>query len=153
MPPSPPIPANDLPVLGWAEWIALPELGIRALKAKVDTGAKTSSLHADDCERFVRDDADWVRFRVPTPLGHATCELPVHDRREVRSSSGHAEERPVVMVDCRWRDHRWRIELTLTDRTAMKFPMLLGRRAMDSRFLVDPGKRFLGGKPRKKASR
>lgn len=143
---------DPLPSLGWLEWIGLPGLGIEALQAKIDTGAKTSCLHAEECEEIDLNGVEGVRFLVRTQLGEYRVECPVHDRRQVRSSSGHEEMRPVIETDCRWGATDWRIELTLTDRGSMRFPMLLGRRAMAGRFVVDPGKRYNGGRrkrPRK----
>ncbi|RME71782.1 MAG: ATP-dependent zinc protease [Planctomycetota bacterium] len=146
--------ANDNerpPVLGWREWVSLPGLGVDWIKAKVDTGARTSSLHASRIEPFVRDGVPMVRFELH-PLQRDTtvtvrCEARVIDRRPVRSSSGHVQERFVIETDLEARGERWAIELTLSHRDAMGFRMLLGRRAIRGRFLVDPGRSFLGGKP------
>jgi hypothetical protein len=142
---------SPLPVLGWREWVALPELGLTALKAKVDTGARTSSLHATDLEFFEREGHSWVRYlvhpRQRTRI-HAVClESPVVERRAVRPSTGDAEVRPVIRTQARVAGVRFRLELTLTDRTQMGFRMLLGREALRHRFLVNPGRSFLGDTP------
>lgn len=137
-------------VLGWREWVALPELGVETIKAKVDTGARTSSLHAFDMVEFVRRGQDMVRFVVHPEQRNSRhaleVELPVHDRRLVRSSSGQAERRPVIKTAIEVLGLRWVAELTLTRRDEMGFRMLLGRQAIRGRFFVDPGKSFLNGK-------
>lgn len=137
-------------VIGWREWIALPELGIDRIKAKVDTGARSSSLHAYDVERFETDGRPMVRF-VIHPIQRETrtavrAEAELVDRRSVRSSSGAETLRPVILTEVAFMDRRWRIELTLTRRDEMGFRMLLGRQAVRGRFVVDPGRSFLGGK-------
>lgn len=140
----------ELARLGWLEWVALPGLQIPLLQAKVDTGAKTSSLHAEDLEVVDVDGTHVARFKVCTRRNTYTCECPVKDERSVKSSSGHEELRVVIETLCVIHGAKWKVELTLTDRTAMRYPMLIGRRAMDGRFLVDPGKKYLRGKPRRK---
>ena len=137
------------PVLvGWREWVALPELGLLALRCKVDTGAATSAIHAEKIEAFERDGQPWARFRVrPFLRKHRKivvwCEAPIVDERTVTSSSGHTEHRYVVLTPLRLGIRSsaptWAIELTLTDRRTMRFPMLLGRQAMEGRIIVDPG--------------
>lgn len=140
----------ELPVVGWREWIALPDLGVEAIKAKIDTGARSSSLHAFDLRTFERDGRRWVRFNVH-PLQRSakptiTAEAELLEYRKVRSSGGHVTNRPVVLTTARLLGRSWTIELTLTGRDAMGFRMLLGREALRGRFLVDPGRSFLGGK-------
>lgn len=137
--------------LGWREWLALPELGIGPIKAKVDTGARTSSLHAFAVERFERDGEPWVRFKVhPRQRDAKTtviAEAKLLDEREVRSSSGKATLRPVIATPIRLGHHTVRAEVTLVRRDLMGFRMLLGRQAMRGRFLVDPGSSYLAGEP------
>jgi hypothetical protein len=149
--------AVALPPIGWREWIALPELGIDWIKVKVDTGARSSALHASQLEPFVRDGEDWVRFRVHpiqrTRVGEIEAVAPVVDRRKVRSSSGKASWRPVIETTIAWREHRWSIELTLANRDSMGFRMLLGRQAFRGRFLVDAGRSYFGGRPPRAARR
>ncbi|TWT48356.1 ATP-dependent zinc protease family protein [Botrimarina hoheduenensis] len=140
-------PASCLTVLGWREWIALPGLSIPRLRAKIDTGAKTSSLHAEACEEFEQDGAEWVRFVVRTPHHCYRCTSEVIDRRMVKSSNGQTEDRPVIRVEGQLGSVRWHLDLTLTDRTPMRFPMLLGRRAMDHRFVIDPARSYAQPKP------
>ena len=137
-------------LVGWREWVGLPQLGIDWLKAKVDTGAQTSSLHAFGLREFERDGEPWVRFEVHPWQRSADdavrVELPVHDRRKVRSSSGHSERRAVVLMDVRLRGRVIPAEVTLTRRDAMGFRMLLGRELLRNGFLVDAGASYLGGK-------
>ena len=144
---------GELETLGWCEWVSLPDLGIPNLRAKIDTGAKTSSLHAEECEEYIDAGVERVRYTVVTLRGRYRCDSVVHARRKVRSSSGHAERRPVVVAECVALGRRWPIELTLTDRTPMRFPMLLGRRAMEGRFVVNPAIAYVGGKPKRKKKR
>jgi len=136
-------------LIGWREWLTLPELGIPHIKAKVDTGAKTSALHAFYLESFERDGRPWVRFGVhplQASLGNVVnCEAPVKDVRRVTDSGGHAEMRPVIETALLVQGEMRVIELTLTDRESMMFRMLLGRSALKRRFVVDSGKSFLLG--------
>ncbi len=133
--------------MGWREWVALPDLGVDRIKVKVDTGARSSSLHAFDLEDFTRKGEGWVRFKVH-PIQHSSrgtveVEAAVLERRSVRSSSGHEAMRPVIATAVELGGERWTIELTLTRRDAMGFRMLLGRQAVRGRCLVDPGRSFL----------
>lgn len=120
--------------VGWREWLALPEIGLHAIKAKIDTGARTSALHAWKIEPFRDGGAPWLRFHLH-PLQRNTelsvaCLAPVHDRRVVSDSGGHRERRYVIETPVQMGAYSWHIELTLTDRDTMLFRMLLGRRAM-----------------------
>jgi hypothetical protein len=149
--------SSDEPILlGWREWVALPELGLLALRCKVDTGAATSALHAPEVEIIRRGGRAWARFHVrpfhrKQPGVAVACEAPVVDVREVTASSGHAETRVVVetalRVGLRAGSPAWPVELTLADRSALRYPMLLGRQAMEGRIHVDPGASFLLGEP------
>lgn len=132
-----------LSVIGWREWVALPGLAIPSIKAKIDTGAKTSSLHAFDIERFRRGRKTMVRFFVH-PLQKSSeptirVETPLIDCRSVKSSSGHQADRPVILTTIELLSACWEIELTLANRDQMGFRMLLGRQALKDRFLVDSG--------------
>ena len=142
---------DALPVVGWREWVKFPELGIPFTKAKIDTGARTSSLHAFEPERFRRKGRDWIRF-VVHPLQRSVkdsivCEAEVVDERRVRSSSGHTEIRPVIRTKITVARKIFQVELTLAARDDMGFRMLLGRAALRRRFTIDPGRSFIGGVP------
>jgi hypothetical protein len=138
-------------MLGWREWVALPHWGVPAIKAKVDTGARTSALHAFDLETFDRDDEPWVRFTVHPWQGSHADEIAVEtrqvDRRRVTSSSGAGDVRPVVLAEVEIGGIELPIEVTLTRRDDMGFRMLLGRQALRGRFSVDPGRSYLTGRP------
>ncbi|MGL5080896.1 MAG: ATP-dependent zinc protease family protein [Microcoleaceae cyanobacterium] len=134
-------------IIGWREWVALPELGITAIKAKIDTGARSSAIHAFHVEPFSRNNQHWVRFMMH-PIqrdAHHTvaAEAKVVDERYVRNSGGHSELRIVILTTAELLGHRWPIELTLTNRDVMGFRMLLGRAAVRRRFLVDSSKSYL----------
>jgi len=144
------IQKNDCFTLGWREWISLPGLGLPALKAKIDTGARTSCLHAFDVEPFSKDGKEWIRFGVhPHQKNTETevfCEAEVIDKRMVSDSGGHKENRYVISTEIVLGDDRWPIEITLTNRDNMIFRFLLGRAAMRHRVIIDPGASFLLGK-------
>lgn len=146
-------------LIGWREWIRFPDLGIDAIKAKVDTGARTSSLHAFDMEEVDRDGVPFFRFTVHPEQRRSDptirVELPLVGRRRVRDSGGKSELRPVVNMNIQLLGEEWPIEVTLTRRDVMGFRMLIGRQAIKGRFVVDPGGSFYGGKrlkPRKQSS-
>ena len=138
--------------LGWREWVALPEIGVPALKVKVDTGARTSALNAQAIEPFERDGRNWVRFTLRPDrrrAGEIDCAAPVTDMRVVKDSGGHAEERYVIETPVRLGAgaHTWLIEITLANRSGMQYAMLLGRTAVRRRFSVDPARSFVAGVP------
>ncbi|MGD7707693.1 ATP-dependent zinc protease family protein [Microlunatus sp. Y2014] len=150
-------PSPSYLTAGWREWVALPGLGVPWVKAKLDTGARSSSIHAFDLEEFEREGGDWVRFAIHPWQRSAedttVVELPVHDRRLVRSSSGHSDRRVVVRTEIELLGTSVQAELTLTRRDQMGFRMLIGREALRGRFLVDPGRSYLGGRPRRATRR
>ncbi|MDF1561835.1 MAG: RimK/LysX family protein [Deltaproteobacteria bacterium] len=137
-------------LIGWREWVELPSLGIERIKAKIDTGARTSALHADVVRTYHRAGRCFVTFRVHPTQRSLSPELEVHaemiDERQVRSSSGKAELRPVILTTLQLGEERWPIEITLTRRDLMGFRMLLGRQALRRRVRIDPGRSFLLGR-------
>lgn len=137
---------QDKLIVGSEEWCGLSSLGIPAIKARVDSGAKTSSLHAFNIVAFKRGGKPWVSFEVhPVQKDRRTvvrCEAPVVDRRTIKSSSGDAERRYVISTELEIGDNSWAIELTLANRDSMGYRMLLGREAMNGRMLVDPEARL-----------
>jgi hypothetical protein len=131
----------DVITLGWRERLALPELGIAGLKAKLDTGARSSALHVDTLQPFERDGTTWIRFtlsvsrRLPTVL---QCESPALGRRVVTDTGGRRSERWFIRSELVLAGQSFAIDISLTDRRHMLFPMLLGRTALHGRFAVDP---------------
>lgn len=138
-------------ILGSEEWCSLPELGIPAIKARVDSGAKTSALHAVNIAPFIKDGENWVRFDInPIQKNEKTiihCEAKLIDKRIVKSSSGYREQRFVIQTHLEIGNEIWAIEMTLTNRDSMGFRMLLGREAMSGRTLVDPEEKYVLGQP------
>ncbi len=138
-------------ILGSEEWCSFPELGIPTIKARVDSGAKTSAMHAINIAPFIKNDANWVKFDInPIQNNIKTiihCEAPLVDKRIVKSSSGYREHRYVIQTHLKIGDAKWPIEMTLTNRDSMGFRMLLGREAMSGRVLVDPEEKYLLGQP------
>lgn len=145
-----PNPPRSRELLGWREWVRLSAIGIPAIRAKVDTGARTSALNARRIEPFDLDGAPWVRFTLRRPRARdLVCAAAVTEKRVVKDSGGHAEERFVIetAVAIGARPGTWPIEITLADRGDMSFAMLLGRTAIRHRFAVDPALSFVAGIP------
>nr|WHW29205.1 hypothetical protein [uncultured bacterium] len=146
--------AGDAPVsVGWREWVGFPEWGVEATKAKIDTGARTSAIHAYDIELFERDDEEWVRFSVHpwqrSDGDSSIVESRRIDHRTITSSSGTRTDRPVVMAEMLLAGRQISAEVTLTRRDEMGFRMLVGREALAQGFVVDPAASYLGGRPSK----
>jgi len=136
--------------IGWREWATLPDLGINRIKAKIDTGAKTSALHAFDMKTFTEHGVDRIWFALH-PFQRRTdivkeCVADIHDQRWVSDSGGHREKRYVILSTIAMGDMEWPVEITLTNRDNMKFRMLLGRTAMKNRFMIDPSASYVLGK-------
>ena len=133
-------------LIGWRERVRLPELAVGIIIAKVDTGARSAALHAEDIEVH----GSRVRFRVPLNGRDHVYDLPLTGHRRVKSTSGHSEARAVIETDVQVGEHRFTAEITLTNRTDMGMPMLLGRAAVRGRFVVDPGRSFLLSRKKKR---
>ena len=136
--------------VGWREWLSLPQLGLTRIKAKVDTGARTSAIHAFSVEEFEQDKQLWVRFGVHPNQGDNDtikwCEALVIDQRNVTDSGGHTEKRYVIQTELSLGQKQWPIEVTLTNRDNMLFRMLLGRTAMTAgNLIVNPAMSFMTG--------
>lgn len=137
-------------LVGWREWVALPDIGIKSLKCKVDTGAKNSALHAFELTSFEENGALWVRFSIHVDESDLTqvqqCEAKVVDTRMVTDSSGNKSERFFIETQIQIGQKRYMIQLSLTDRDTMKYNMLLGRTALrEAKFIVDPSRSYLQG--------
>jgi hypothetical protein len=143
--------SEKLPIIGWREWLDLPELGILEIKAKIDTGARSSALHAFHIEQFKRERKEMLRFQVHPYQrnSHYTinAEAELLEWRHITNSGGHTQNRPVIRTMIELGGQKWLIDLTLTNRDVMGFRMLLGREAVRYRFLVNPGNSYLFGHP------
>ena len=142
---------QDKTLIGSEEWCSFPQLGIPAIKARVDSGAKTSALHAINIKIFEKNGAEWLKFDI-NPIQNNSksiihCEAQLVDQRIVKSSNGTREKRYVIRTDVELGNHNWQVEVTLTNRDSMGFRMLLGREAMVGRLIVDPEKKFELGQP------
>lgn len=147
-------PIKKYPILGWREWVALPQLGIARIKAKIDTGARTSALHAFSLEPYQENGKEKIKFLMH-PFQNDTkhiiaCAADVIDKRFVTDSGGHREERFVIQTLITAASLTWTIEITLTERENMLFRMLLGRSALKKRFTVNPGRSFITSRIEKK---
>ncbi|BAQ59905.1 hypothetical protein GM3708_311 [Geminocystis sp. NIES-3708] len=136
-----------LPLIGWREYLTLPTLGVDKIKVKIDTGARTSALHALHIQTYTEKNQKMVKFQVH-PIQREThttinCIAPLLEYRHVTNSGGHTQLRPVILTKVTLGIHQWIIEVTLTNRDIMGFRMLLGRQAVKNRFLVDTGQSFL----------
>ena len=141
---------TDPIIIGWREWLSLPQLGLNRIKAKVDTGARTSAIHAFSVEEFEQEQQLWVRFGVHPNQGDTDtikwCEAIVIDQRNVTDSGGHTEKRYVIQTEVSLGNQQWPIEVTLTNRDNMMFRMLLGRTAMTAgNLIVNPAMSFMTG--------
>lgn len=138
-------------LIGAREWCSIPELGFDRIHAKIDTGAKTSALHAENISLIQENGQDYVQFHVESCEGDQVtqilCKSPVTDRRLIKSSNGQAEQRYVISVDIHLGDLVKTIEITLTDRNKMRFNLLLGRTALAGDFVIDPARNHLLGEP------
>lgn len=147
-------PLRKYPVIGWREWVGLPELGIARIKAKIDTGARTSALHAFSLKPFEENGQNKILFDIH-PMQHNTdkvisCVANIIDKRLVTDSGGHTEERYVIETPITIAGQTWAIEITLTERENMLFRMLLGRSALRKHFIVNPARSFVTTKVHKK---
>lgn len=144
-------------VVGWREWVALPQADLDWIKAKIDTGARSSSIHAFDLEAYEQDGTERVRFSLHpwqrSEEDRADLDLPVLDRREVRSSNGQVEQRYAVSLDVVLAGRTITTVMTLSNRDEMGFRMLIGREALERGFLVDSSRSYAGGRPRRAVRR
>jgi hypothetical protein len=150
--------ADRLQVLGWREWVEFPDLKLGPIKAKVDTGARTSCLHAFELDPFERDGKSWIRFKVhPVQKDNSVvvqCEAPVFDQRPVTDSGGHTEQRYVIRTRLEIGAWQQAVEMTLTGRDTMRFRMLIGRTTMKAGgFVVNPAISYQAGRKRRKKSK
>lgn len=140
--------------IGWKEWVSLPDLRIPGIKAKVDTGARTSALHASHITTFTKPSGRWVRYVVRPLRKHPEieiqCESKLLDRRDIKSSSGQVESRYVIETSVVLGEARWSATLSLTSRDDMLFRMLLGRTSLPGNAVIYPGEKYLTGKVRLK---
>lgn len=136
-----------LPIIGWREWIDFPDLQIFKIKAKIDTGARSSSLHAFQLQPFQKEGREFIRFQVHPYQRNSRvivkAESELLEWRQVTNSGGNSQLRPVIKTQIFLNNQTWLIELTLTNRDVMGFRLLLGREALRKRFLVNPGRSFL----------
>jgi len=139
-------------IIGWKEWVSLPDLNIPAIKAKVDTGARTSALHASRITTLEEASEPWVQFVVQPLRKHPEIEIQcaskLLDRRDIKDSGGHVETRYVIETAVTLGDRTWPVALSLTDRGDMLFRMLLGRTAFEGAAIIHPGRKYLTGKAR-----
>ena len=156
-PSAAPEPTAAHTVVGWREWVALPQAGVEWVKAKIDTGARSSAIHAFDLEAYDVDGQERVRFSVHpwqrSDEDHVELSLPLLDRREVRSSNGQTEQRYAVALDVRLAGRTVTTVMTLSNRDEMGFRMLIGREALARGFLVDAALSYAGGRPRRAVRR
>lgn len=147
--------SKQLPIIGWREWLSLPELGVPNIKVKVDTGARSSAIHAINIEQFEAHGVKKVRFQVAPVQANderlVMVETTLIEERSITDSGGHQQVRPVIMTSVSLGELQWPIELTLTNRDVMGFRMLLGRQAVKERFLVNPGQSYVQSKNISKA--
>jgi hypothetical protein len=152
-PSTPPSDETEQIVVGWREWVSLPQAELPWVKAKIDTGARSSSIHAFDLEVFVQDGRDRVRFSIhpwqKSDDDHVELSLPVLDTREVRSSNGQVEKRYAVALDVVLAGRTLTTVMTLSNRDEMGFRMLIGREALERGYLVDSARSYAGGRPRR----
>lgn len=144
-------PSKDRITVGWREWVTVPTLGIRWVKAKIDTGARSSAIDAENIREFMNDGAPHVAFTVNPHqrklLQPVECIAPITDERMVTSSSGHQQRRYFVIIDIQLAGQTWPIEISLAERESLGFRMLLGREALQNRCVVDPAQSFLAELP------
>ena len=141
---------KDLIPIGWREWIVFPEYSGFAIKAKIDTGARTSALHATHIKEFKKDNQKWVKFRIHQLKETLDIELPVLGYKEITNSFGSKEIRPVIKIKIKLGKKLWKTDMTLTRRNKLAHPMLIGRKTLKKQHKVYPHRSFLTGVPNSK---
>lgn len=145
--------SENISQIGWREWVGLPKLGVTCIKAKIDTGARTAALHAEEVEAYERGGTTWVKFKIAAGGGRTDwlqCDTPVADIRDIKNTSGVPERRYVINTPLRLGSRRWLIDVSLANRAEMGFELILGRSSIRRRKLVvNPGRSFLAGPPKK----
>jgi len=146
---------EELKTAGWREWAGLPDLGVKRIKGKLDTGARTSALHVFNLNVFEKEKSEWVTFDIHPiqendELICETCIIPVKDKRIITSSTGHQEHRIIIETTLQVGDESWPIEVSLTNRDQMGFRFLIGRTALEGRIIVDPAGSYLLTETRRK---
>lgn len=138
---------NDKLIIGCLESCSLPDLSIKDMSVRIDTGAKTSSLHVDNIKKYMKNGKAKVQFDIHPDIHNVsnvvTCHASIADIRNIKSSNGNSEQRYVIKTNILLGGKKWEIEITLTDRSDMSYLMLLGREGLVDRFLVDPAETFL----------
>ena len=135
-------------LIGWREWISFPDNGNFSIKAKIDTGARTSAVHATHIREMEKNDEKWVKFRLYQSGKYLFVEAPIIEYRKITNSFGVSEQRPVIDIKIKLGKNSWKTEVTLARRSGMTYPMLIGRNSLKNNYLVHPHQSYLIGAPK-----